>query len=239
MNRIYLQARKSVDDSYWIKDRLDNKKLGELKVIEQDITCQIKPEFSSQHLDTEALLTFNQADSAWQQYWLSYVKNYNQQFNGLSNYQLPLFSQSCRLIQCEDDMFQRPAFLHPACHQAWIKIKHQADSDGIDLQIISAYRSLAYQKQLIENKLKKGLSIKDILTVNTLPGYSEHHTGCAIDIGSPDAAILEVEFEQSAAFVWLCNNADQFGFHMSYPKGNTTGICYEPWHWCYQLKKPL
>ena len=78
------------------------------------------------------------------------------------------------------------------------------------------------------------MSIDKILKVNTLPGYSEHHTGCAIDIGAPNEAILEEEFDQSEAFDWLQQNANKFGFHMTYPKNNNTGICYEPWHWCYR-----
>jgi len=234
MNRIYLQLSKSTHSSYWIKDKLDNKKLGELKITTDEVRCQIKPQFLKQDIDTEALLTYNKTTTAWQNYWLEYVNNYNQPFNPPINNKLPLFSESCRLVHTEDDMFQRPALLHPACHKAWTKMKHMASSYNIDLQIISAYRSLNYQKQLIENKLSKGMALNDILKVNTLPGYSEHHTGCAIDIGTPQAAVLEPEFEQSAAFEWLCDNAGHFGFYMSYPKSNTTGICYEPWHWCYQ-----
>lgn len=234
MNRIYLQPRKSLSNSHWIKDKLDGKKLGELKILSNEVNCQIKPQFLKQNIDTEALLTFNQTARAWKDYWLEHVKNFNQPFKSSNiNNKLPLFSESCRLVRTDDDMFQRPALLHPACHKAWIKMKLKAGSCNIDLQIISAYRSLNYQKQLIENKLAKGTAINDILNVNTLPGYSEHHTGCAIDIGSPQAAILEAEFDQSAAFQWLHLNADQFGFHMSYPKGNNTGICYEPWHWCF------
>jgi len=131
-------------------------------------------------------------------------------------------------------MFDRETFLHPAAEKAWVRMKIVANLSKINLQMISAYRSLDYQKDLIEKKLAKGIDMKDILKVNVLPGYSEHHTGCAIDIGSEGAAVLETEFDQSDAFKWLLQNAKHYGFSMTYPKGNTTGVCYEPWHWCFK-----
>jgi D-alanyl-D-alanine carboxypeptidase len=70
--------------------------------------------------------------------------------------------------------------------------------------------------------------------VNTLAAYSEHHSGCAVDIGSNDAAVLETDFEDSQAFKWLSNKATKFNFKLSYPRNNDSGIIYEPWHWCYQ-----
>ncbi len=163
-----------------------------------------------------------------------YIKQYNKGFCDTSNYCFSLFAEAKRLKKCKKDMFDRDTYLHPAAKKAWKKMKKAAKKTGIKLKIISAFRSYDYQKQLIQNKLDKGLSIDDILKVNTLPGYSEHHTGCAIDIGAKNEAILEEEFDQSEAFYWLQQNAENFGFFMSYPKNNSTGISYEPWHWCYR-----
>lgn len=75
--------------------------------------------------------------------------------------------------------------------------------------------------------------MEDILRVNAAPGFSEHHTGRAIDIGTVDSPVLEEEFENTSAYRWLQANAQRFGFQLSYPRGNAAGIIFEPWHWCY------
>ena len=69
------------------------------------------------------------------------------------------------------------------------------------------------------------------------PGFSEHHSGRAIDIATPGTRPLTVEFERSKAFAWLTANAAAFGFTMPYGRGNTFGFEFEPWHWS-QLALP-
>ena len=91
-----------------------------------------------------------------------------------------------------------------------------------------------YQKELIEKKLAQGQSIENILKVSAAPGYSEHHTGRALDLNSPGCDVLEECFEDTRAFAWLSLEAAEFGFGMSYGKANAHGIAYEPWHWCFQ-----
>ncbi len=104
---------------------------------------------------------------------------------------------------------------------------------GIELQIISAFRSVDYQLGILKRKLDRGLGMAEILRVSAAPGFSEHHSGRALDITAPGFAALEEEFEQSAAFAWLSTNAQRYGFRLSYPRGNRHGIVYEPWHWCW------
>ena len=67
--------------------------------------------------------------------------------------------------------------------------------------------------------------------MNAAPGYSQHHTGCAVDIATPGSRPLTEEFEESEAFAWLGNRAAEFGFSMTYPRDNPQGFIYEPWHW--------
>ena len=69
--------------------------------------------------------------------------------------------------------------------------------------------------------------------VSAPPGYSEHHTGYAIDIGDADvpATNLSPDFENTAAFKWLRENAAYFSFELSFPRDNPQNIMYEPWHW--------
>jgi D-alanyl-D-alanine carboxypeptidase len=106
-----------------------------------------------------------------------------------------------------------------------------AAADGVLLLIVSGFRSIEYQARLIRKKINTGQVVSDILSVNAAPGYSEHHTGKAIDIASPGSRPLTEEFEDSDAFRWLEANAARYGFSMSYPRDNPGGFIYEPWHW--------
>ena len=99
---------------------------------------------------------------------------------------------------------------------------------------MSAFRSAEYQLGILERKLARGQSIDEILRVSAAPGYSEHHSGRAVDLTAPGFAPLEEEFENSSAFAWLVANAARFGFALSYPRDNPHGIAYEPWHWCWR-----
>ena len=132
------------------------------------------------------------------------------------------------------DIHERPQWLSPRAARAWMRMRDVARQAGIELQIVSAFRSVEYQLGILQRKLDRGQSIAEILHVSAAPGYSEHHTGRALDITTPGFAALEEEFEQSRAFAWLSANAQTFGFRLSYPRGNRHGIVYEPWHWCWR-----
>ena len=138
------------------------------------------------------------------------------------------------LVSTEADCFGRPQQLVEAAFRAWTEMKRDAAVQGVEMFLVSAFRSPQYQHDLIARKLARGQSIEQILAVNAAPGYSEHHTGRALDIGAPDCEVLTEEFENTAAFQWLDGNAGRYGFSMSYPRGNKLGIAYEPWHWCYR-----
>jgi D-alanyl-D-alanine carboxypeptidase len=84
---------------------------------------------------------------------------------------------------------------------------------------------------LIRNKLVAGHDITDILRTNAAPGFSQHHTGRAIDIATPGARPLTEDFATTSAFEWLIVQAGRFGFGMPYTRSNRFGIAYEPWHW--------
>jgi D-alanyl-D-alanine carboxypeptidase len=109
-----------------------------------------------------------------------------------------------------------------------------AEGDGATLLFVSAFRSVAYQRRIIERKLAAGKAMEEILRVSAAPGYSEHHTGRAIDIASSSCRPLSEEFEQTPEFAWLIRRAKDFGFSMTYPRDNKLGVIYEPWHWTFQ-----
>ena len=131
------------------------------------------------------------------------------------------------------DRYRRPLWLHPGAATAWNRLHAGALRDGIVLEAISGYRSHDYQLGIFERKRARGQTVEQILAVNAAPGYSEHHSGRALDIGAPGEPAAETSFEATPAFAWLRDNARAHGFAMSYPRGNAHGIDYEPWHWCW------
>jgi D-alanyl-D-alanine carboxypeptidase len=147
---------------------------------------------------------------------------------------LPFCSEAINLVVAETDATGREHLLTPETAQAWQQMKDAARADGIGLEIVSAFRSVQRQVDIIRAKLDSGLSIDTILRSSAPPGYSEHHTGRAIDINTPGCDPLEGVFEETAAFRWLTANAQRFGFTMSYPRDNPFGYIHEPWHWCFQ-----
>lgn len=146
---------------------------------------------------------------------------------------LNLQSEATQLVDVEVDHKGKQHRLTPAATRAWQTMKQAAEQDRVLLYVGSGFRSVAYQTQLIEHKLQNERDIHDILKSMAAPGYSEHHTGQAIDIVTLDSAPFTEHFEQTAAFNWLTLHADRFGFTLSFPRDNPFGIIYEPWHWCF------
>ncbi len=144
------------------------------------------------------------------------------------------FAEADTLVVAECNAAGREFVLTPAAAGAWLAMCDAAAADGVTLQLVSAFRSIARQHEIVAAKLARGQRLEDILQVSAAPGFSEHHTGRAVDIGTPDSPPLEEEFERTPAFAWLQANAGRFGFVLSFPRGNACGYLYEPWHWCYQ-----
>lgn len=146
---------------------------------------------------------------------------------------LPACGQAGRLVVAETGSGGRLHRLTPEASAAWSRMQADAQRAGVALFIVSAYRSVAQQARIVRRKLERGQRIEDILLVSAPPGYSEHHTGRAVDIGTGDCTPLEIGFERTPAFAWLREHAAGFGFRLSYPPGNPGGYQYEPWHWRY------
>ncbi|MEO6004548.1 MAG: M15 family metallopeptidase [Opitutus sp.] len=133
----------------------------------------------------------------------------------------------------------REIYVAEAMINPWKRLQTTAAGEGVQLIAVSGFRSVDRQTEIIRNKLRAGMAIAAILQVNAAPGFSEHHTGRAIDIATHGSPSLEVEFERTDAFRWLNLHATSFGFRLSYPAGNPHEITYEPWHWCWHEKLPL
>ena len=120
--------------------------------------------------------------------------------------------------------------LHKACLDAFLNMQAAAKKENLNLEIVSAYRSSTYQIEVFKRKFTAEIpSDKDFearLKYSAPSGFSEHHTGLAIDINS-----TEEDFDQTPEYKWLLAHAHDYGFEMSFPMNNSQGLGYEPWHW--------
>lgn len=121
---------------------------------------------------------------------------------------------------------------------AYEKMNAAAALDGISLWISSAYRSSEKQEELFQEEIAgysesysspgeaEAYAEKSVAR----PGYSEHATGLAMDLNG-----VRDDFDNTPAFQWLSEHAQDYGFVLRYPKDKqeVTKIKYEPWHYRY------
>ena len=132
------------------------------------------------------------------------------------------------------DIFDRDTELSSDAADAWKAMRADARRHDIELQLVSGFRGIHYQAELIRKKLAAGQPIDRILRVTAAPGYSEHHSAEALDLTAPGITPLSQEFSMSRAYEWLKSQARLYGFRESYPNHNRHGIEWEPWHWRYR-----
>ena len=120
----------------------------------------------------------------------------------------------------------------------FIDMVNAAADDGIEIKVVSALRTIEYQKNLLDREIasfkEQGYSdeeaYKKAVEGVALPGASEHNAGLAMDIVSASS-----DFINTKEYKWLCENAHNYGFILRYPEDKTaiTGMNFEPWHWRY------
>ncbi|MEG1363911.1 MAG: M15 family metallopeptidase, partial [Clostridia bacterium] len=106
------------------------------------------------------------------------------------------------------------------------KLKNDAKVSGFNINILSGFRSYNTQSQIYSNYVKQyGQAVTD--TFSAKPGYSEHQTGLAFDVGS-----ISNSYGDTPSGKWLANNCYKYGYIIRYPKNKQgiTGYKYEPWH---------
>ena len=131
-----------------------------------------------------------------------------------------------------DDSGRDCRLIETAAH-AFRGMRARAREYDIELIPLSGFRGVERQVEIIRGKLALGEKIDAILRTMAAPGYSEHHTGRALDIGTTGSLPLEESFAETKAYAWLDRHAASFGFTLSYPRDNPHGFIYEPWHWCW------
>lgn len=111
-----------------------------------------------------------------------------------------------------------------------------AKADGVDISVISAYRSYSTQVSTYNYWVKYNGSAAAADKISARPGHSQHQLGTAIDFSSNQIGDrLGAEFNNTKASKWLVQNAWKYGFVISYPQGyeSITGYAYESWHYRY------
>lgn len=110
-----------------------------------------------------------------------------------------------------------------------------ASDDGVTLVACSGYRSAVYQDQLYSGYVQSyGTATAD--SISSRPGYSDHQTGLAMDIGDHDqATVFTTDMKNTPEGKWLYAHAHEYGFILRYPEGkeSITGYSFEPWHYRY------
>lgn len=131
-------------------------------------------------------------------------------------------------------------YLRKGVYEAFLKMRKAAKKDGHHMEIISATRNQARQKQIWENKWDSyggdHLSrAQRILRYSSMPGTSRHHWGTDFDINDLSNAYFE-SGEGKRLYQWMQKNAGKFGFfqpYTGYSKYRDAGYREEKWHWSY------
>lgn len=126
--------------------------------------------------------------------------------------------------------------LRKAAARQFRAMSASARASGVAIVPISGFRSVKDQQHLFfDVKAQRGQTATKRAEVSAPPGYSEHHTGYAVDIGDgrAPATNLSTSFEKTRAYKWLSANAARYSFELSFAKNNRQGVSYEPWHWRY------
>ncbi len=203
--------------TYEAKDKSGNKKTESFKLIVKEISKKIEePKNEKPNQGTKKTSKGYSIEVKNGMYYIGNILIANKTYALPSNY--------------------APGLL-PELTSAFETLKQKASEDGIELKIVSGFRSYNTQNRLYSNYVARdGKTEAD--TYSARPGHSEHQTGLAIDVNS-----LLFSFGETKEGKWLQNNAYKYGFIIRYPKGkeNITGYQYEPWHLRYvgDLSKKL
>lgn len=135
------------------------------------------------------------------------------------------------LSKIDEEFVQNPKkeeYIHSSVLPFLYALLNDAAQEGINLRIISAFRSFTEQAQL-----KSAYTMTYGYGANKFSadqGYSEHQLGTTIDFTTKELGTKYTNFKNTDAYRWLLANAHKYGFILSYPEGNKYYI-FEPWHW--------
>ncbi|MYB40015.1 M15 family metallopeptidase [Candidatus Saccharibacteria bacterium] len=136
-------------------------------------------------------------------------------------------------------------YLQPEAAQAYWDLRDAMAADGIAVRLTSAYRDYDRQRQIFLGNVASpyaDISVFELLKTVSIPGYSKHHTGYAVDLGEGSEFTFH-RFAESASYRWLLAddyaNARKYGWIPSYPPGvSAQGPNPEPWEFVYVGVEP-
>ena len=115
------------------------------------------------------------------------------------------------------------------------RLLQAAQRDGVPLKVATGFRSIEAQREAFESGAKKkGIPMRSYAWWTAPPGFSEHHTGLAVDFADPkkpQTNFTPASFSKTEAYAWLQAHAKEFGFELSFQEGNGLRVAFEPWHW--------
>lgn len=173
-------------------------------------------------------------------------------FPGLTSFQDTHYSAEELMGKADISLYGEDINLRKAAHDAFVDMKKAASQDGIDLKIVSSYRSFVRQQAIFERKylayteydgMEPLEAVDKIIEYSTIPGTSRHHWGTDIDITDGNQktegdVLVAEKFEAGGPFEllknWMDENALKFNYHLVYtnfPKRR--GFKYEPWHYSF------
>ncbi|MEI6330758.1 MAG: M15 family metallopeptidase [Pseudanabaena sp. ELA645] len=143
------------------------------------------------------------------------------------------YNQMLTIASYATGEYQRFERLAPDAALALLKLIYTARNDGVWIVPVSGFRNISDQEKLFDAQIQRRGSPEAAAKLSAPPGYSEHHTGYAIDVtdGRFPKQDITYNFATTEAFKWLTIHAKEFGFEMSFPENNSQGVSYEPWHW--------
>lgn len=158
------------------------------------------------------------------------ITNYDEVDALVNKYhKLPSNYEAKDLVTLSKTYSSRGHKIKKAASEPLMKMIDAARADGLNLLVISGYRTESTQRGLFNNSVKRH-GMDHALIYSAKPGYSEHQLGLAVDLNS-----TEESFDQTKEYKWLKANSYKYGFIERYPKGKEfiTGYGYEPWHYRY------
>lgn len=141
------------------------------------------------------------------------------------------------LIAIPSEYTSKDELIHQNVLSPLLEMIDEAKRDGVNLTVVSAYRSYDRQKHIWETKWGDSDDVdvvraEGILRYSSFPGTSRHHWGTDVDFNSVSLTYWQGA-EGRKVFAWLQNNASRFGFCQVYGKGRKSGYEVEAWHWSY------
>ena len=123
--------------------------------------------------------------------------------------------------------------LNSEAYESFKKLVDDALNEGYHIKNNYAYRDYNYQLG-VYNSYKKDKGIEYADGISARPGYSEHQTGLALDVGVDDR-YANGKFQYSKEYTWMKDNCYKYGFILRYPEGKNdiTGYNFEAWHYRY------